>query len=54
MAAQILGLQPQTLRVWAQNQSGPFEPSRAANGRLMWLVADLQNYLDGKAGLPAR
>lgn len=54
IAAQILGLTPQCLRRWASYQTGPFEPTRGAGGRLMWSVADLQNYLDGKAALPSR
>lgn len=49
IAAQILGLTPQYLRWWASYQTGPFEPTRGAGGRLMWSVADLQNYLDGKS-----
>lgn len=49
MAARVLGLAPQTLRRWAMDQSGPFQPEKAPNGRNMWLVADLQNYIDGKA-----
>jgi hypothetical protein len=52
MAARVLNLKPQTLRRWAQNQSGPFQPTRA--GRyLMWSITDLQRYLDGELALPA-
>ena len=45
-AAQALGRQPQTLRRWACDGSGPIKPIRI-NGRLHWAVADLQKLLNG-------
>ncbi|WP_051849238.1 hypothetical protein [Thiomonas sp. FB-Cd] len=46
-AAQALGRQPQTLRRWACEGSGPITPIRI-NGRLHWAVADLQKLLNGE------
>jgi hypothetical protein len=43
-AAFHLGRSPQTLRKWACYEDGPVRPIRI-NGRLAWLVADLQAVL---------
>lgn len=43
-AAPQLGRAPQTLRVWAMNDSGPLRPLRV-NRRLLWPVADLRRLL---------
>jgi hypothetical protein len=51
VAAQILGLQPQTLRRWSSHQTGPIQSTLGPSGRRMWAIADLQNVLDGKASL---
>jgi hypothetical protein len=40
-AAVLIGRQPQTLRRWASEGSGPIRPRRV-NGRLMWSVDDIR------------
>jgi hypothetical protein len=44
-AAQRLNRKPQTLRKWACLENGPIRPIRI-NGRLAWLVSDLQRLLE--------
>ncbi len=48
LAAKALGRQPQTLRKWACYENGPIRPIRI-NGRLAWLVSDLDALLNGGA-----
>lgn len=43
-AAYHLNRQPQTLRLWACEETGPLRPLRV-NGRLAWRVADLRRVL---------
>lgn len=43
-AAFYLNRQPQTLRLWASEESGPLRPIRV-HGRLMWPVAGLRKLL---------
>ena len=43
-AAAHLDRQPQTLRAWACNESGPLRPVRI-NRRLAWPVAELRRVL---------
>ena len=43
-AAWHLNRKPQTLRVWACDESGPLRPIRI-NGRLAWPVAELRRVL---------
>jgi hypothetical protein len=45
-AAHYFNRQPQTLRAWAANGTGPVKPVRV-NGRLAWLVADIKRVLEG-------
>jgi len=45
-AAYHLNRRPQTLRVWACEESGPIRPIRI-NGRLAWSVAAIRNLLEG-------
>ncbi|MGF6813618.1 putative DNA-binding transcriptional regulator AlpA [Paraburkholderia atlantica] len=58
-AAIALGLQPQTLRKWASQESGPLRPVRVGR-RLAWSAADVRALLAGgversdKVDLPAR
>lgn len=40
-AAFHLSRRPQTLRLWAMNESGPLRPLRV-NGRLAWRVAEIR------------
>jgi hypothetical protein len=40
-AALLTGYQPQTLRRWACEGSGPLQPRRV-NGRLKWVVSELR------------
>ena len=40
-AAQIMGLQPQTLRKWAMDGSGPIQPIKIGN-RLRWKLKDIK------------
>ena len=47
-AAAAINRAPQTLRKWACMENGPIRPIRI-NGRLAWLVADLQKLLSGGA-----
>ena len=47
-AAYSLNRRPQTLRKWACYGNGPIRPVRV-NGRLAWLVLDLQGLLSGGA-----
>lgn len=47
-AAAAINRRPQTLRRWACNEDGPIRPIRI-NGRLAWLVSDLQSLLAGGA-----
>ena len=51
VAAQVLGLKPQTLRRWASYQTGPVQPTRVGS-RQMWLIDDLQRVLDGQSVSP--
>lgn len=46
-AAELLGVEPQTLRRWACEGSGPIRP-RKLNGRLRWSVADIRKVLGGE------
>ena len=46
-AAEVLGLKPQTLRLWACNGYGPLRPVKVG-GRLGWRVADLERVLRGE------
>lgn len=43
-AADVLCMQPQTLRKWATYEDGPVRPVRVA-GRLLWRVSDLLRVL---------
>lgn len=43
-AAAHLGRRPQTLRLWACEESGPLRPIRV-HGRLMWPVAEVRRLL---------
>ena len=45
-AAIAINRAPQTLRKWASLENGPLRPIRI-NGRLAWLVSDLQALLEG-------
>jgi hypothetical protein len=45
-AAAAINRKPQTLRKWACLENGPIRPVRI-NGRLAWLVSDLQTLLSG-------
>jgi hypothetical protein len=45
-AAKALGRQPQTLRKWAFQGSGPIRPIRI-NGRLAWPLAEIAALLNG-------
>lgn len=45
-AAAMIGYQPQTLRRWACEGSGPIRPRRI-NGRLRWSVAEIRALLAG-------
>lgn len=47
-AAFHLTRKPQTLRAWACLENGPIRPVRI-NGRLAWLVSDLNRLLSGAA-----
>lgn len=47
-AAFHLTRKPQTLRAWACLENGPIRPVRI-NGRLSWLVSDLNRLLSGAA-----
>ncbi len=47
-AAAAINRAPQTLRKWACLENGPIRPIRI-NGRLAWLVSDLQSLLSGGA-----
>jgi hypothetical protein len=47
-AALHLSLSPQTLRLWAQTDSGPITPTRV-NGRFYWRVIDLARLLEGNS-----
>jgi hypothetical protein len=47
-AALHLSLSPQTLRLWAQTDSGPITPVRV-NGRFYWRVIDLARLLEGNS-----
>jgi len=51
-AATLLGKEPQTLRRWACEGSGPVRPSRV-NGRLRWSVSDIQRLLNPAASAAA-
>jgi len=48
LAAKALNRKPQTLRSWACFENGPVRPIRI-NGRLAWLVADIQALLSKEA-----
>lgn len=43
-AALHLNRSPQTLRIWACQETGPIRPNRV-NGRLAWPVADIKRVL---------
>jgi hypothetical protein len=43
-AAYYLDRRPQTMRLWAMNESGPLRPMRI-NGRLAWPVSELRRVL---------
>lgn len=45
-AAHYLHRAPQTLRVWACEESGPLRPIRI-NGRLLWPVSAIRALLNG-------
>lgn len=45
-AAYHLNRKPQTLRIWACDESGPIRPLRI-NGRLAWPVAAIRALLQG-------
>jgi len=47
-AAALLGNQPQTLRRWACEGSGPIRPRRI-NGRLRWSIAEIRALLSGQS-----
>lgn len=47
-AAMLLDREPQTLRRWACDGSGPIRPRRV-NGRLRWSLADIQAVLRGES-----
>ncbi len=51
-AAVLLGKEPQTLRRWACEGSGPIRPIRV-NGRLRWSVASIQQALNPAASAAA-
>lgn len=40
-AARLLDLQPQTLRKWAMDGSGPIQPLKIGN-RLRWRLSDIE------------
>lgn len=46
-AAPLINRKPQTMRKWACLENGPIRPVRI-NGRLAWLVSDLQKLLNGE------
>jgi hypothetical protein len=46
-AALLTGYQPQTLRRWACQGSGPVQPRRV-NGRLKWVVRELRALTERK------
>jgi hypothetical protein len=46
-AALLTGYQPQTLRRWACEGSGPVQPRRV-NGRLKWIVSELRALTERK------
>jgi hypothetical protein len=46
-AAILTGYQPQTLRRWACEGSGPVQPRRV-NGRLKWVVSELRALTERK------
>jgi hypothetical protein len=48
LAAYHLNRRPQTLRVWACEETGPLRPVRI-NGRLAWPVAAIRTLLNGGA-----
>jgi len=47
-AAALMRLQPQTLRRWSCDGSGPIKPRRIA-GRLRWPLADIKALLAGES-----
>ncbi|MGO9994119.1 MAG: helix-turn-helix domain-containing protein [Steroidobacteraceae bacterium] len=47
-AAALLRMQPQTLRRWACENSGPIKPRRIG-GRLTWPLADIKNLMAGES-----
>lgn len=46
-AAYHLNRKPQTLRVWACEETGPIRPLRI-NGRLAWPVSAIRTLLEGR------
>jgi len=51
-AALLLRKQPQTLRRWACEGSGPIKPRRV-NGRLAWSVAQIREILSSSSDQPS-
>ena len=47
VAAKALNRQPQTLRKWAFQKSGPIQPIRI-NGRLAWPIDQIAALLNGE------
>jgi predicted DNA-binding transcriptional regulator AlpA len=53
MVAGMLGVSPATIRRRSQDDPDFPKPFRlSAEGALMWLLADIQAYLERKAGRP--
>lgn len=48
-AAHVMGLQPQTLRKWAMDGSGPIQPIKIGN-RLRWKLKDIKNLCNSYGG----
>lgn len=47
--AQIMDLQPQTLRKWAMDGSGPIQPIKIGN-RLRWKLKDIKDLCNSYGG----
>lgn len=48
-AAYVMGLQPQTLRKWAMDGSGPIQPIKIGN-RLKWKLKDIETLCNSHRG----
>ena len=48
-AAYVMGLQPQTLRKWAMDGSGPIQPIKIGN-RLRWKLKDIKDICNNEGG----